>query len=93
MDFKVYSTLIILSDLISGSSKMLWYCTVPFDLQSDLPATVRVVQERMLDVLKENIRQKAKHEKEKKNLKHYKKVKFFGKLQDFPFILSYSDLV
>ena len=47
-------------------------------LQSDLPATVRVVQERMLDVLKETIKDKAKEHKEKKSLKRSMKVKFFG---------------
>ena len=50
-----------------------------FTLQSDLPATVRVVQERMLEVLKESIKDKAKEEKEKKIVKRSKKVKFFGK--------------
>lgn len=47
--------------------------------QSDLPATVRVVQERMLEVLKENIKDKAREEKERKIMKRSKKVKFFGK--------------
>ena len=48
-------------------------------LQSDLPATVRVVQERMLEVLKESIKDKVKEEKEKKIMKRSKKVKFFGR--------------
>lgn len=47
--------------------------------KSDLPATVRVVQERMLEVLKENIKDKAREEKERKIMKRSKKVKFFEK--------------
>lgn len=53
-----------------------------FYFQSDLPATVRVVQERMLEVLKENIKDKAREEKERKIMKRSKKVKFFGKGYD-----------
>ena len=48
-------------------------------LQSDLPATVRVIQERMLEVLKETIKDKAKEDKEKIIIQRCKKVKFFGK--------------
>ncbi|KAJ7361730.1 hypothetical protein OS493_014370 [Desmophyllum pertusum] len=51
--------------------------------KSDLPATVRVVQERMLDVLKETIKDKAKEDKEKKVSKIAKKVKFFEKRKIF----------
>ena len=50
-------------------------------LQSDLPATVRVIQERMLEVLKETIKDKAKEDKEKIIIQRCKKVKFFGKSQ------------
>ena len=48
------------------------------DFQSDLPATARVVQERMLNMLKATIKDKAKEDKEKRIVKRSKKVKFFG---------------
>ncbi|PFX17033.1 rRNA-processing protein EFG1 [Stylophora pistillata] len=51
--------------------------------KSDLPATVRVVQERMLDVLKETIKDKAKEDKQKKIEKRSKKVIFFEKKKIF----------
>ncbi|XP_020631007.1 rRNA-processing protein efg1-like [Orbicella faveolata] len=51
--------------------------------KSDLPATIRVVQERMLDVLKETIKDKAKEDKERRILKRSKKVKFFEKRKVF----------
>lgn len=51
--------------------------------KSDLPATVRVVQERMLDVLKETIKDKAREDKQKKIEKRSKKVKFFEKKKIF----------
>ncbi|KAL9963044.1 hypothetical protein ACROYT_G032207 [Oculina patagonica] len=51
--------------------------------KSDLPATVRVVQERMLDVLKETIKDKAKEDKEKTIFKRSKKVRFFEKRKIF----------
>ena len=55
-----------------------FYFGVSHFLQSDLPATVRVVQERMLDVLKETIKDKAKEDKQRRIEKRSKKVKFFG---------------
>lgn len=51
--------------------------------KSDLPATVRVVQERMLDVLKETIKDKAKEDKQRRIEKRSKKVKFFEKKKIF----------
>ncbi|XP_073251933.1 uncharacterized protein [Porites lutea] len=51
--------------------------------KSDLPATVRVVQERMLEVLKETIKDKAKEDKEKIIIQRCKKVKFFEKRKLF----------
>ena len=39
---------------------------------------MRVVQERMLDVLKETIKDKAKEDKQRRIEKRSKKVKFFG---------------
>lgn len=51
--------------------------------KSDLPATVRVVQERMLDVLQDTIKEKAKEGKEKSIMKRSKKVKFFEKRKLF----------
>ncbi|CAH3185204.1 unnamed protein product, partial [Porites evermanni] len=50
---------------------------------SDLPATVRVIQERMLEVLKETIKDKAKEDKEKIIIQRCKKVKFFEKRKLF----------
>ena len=47
-------------------------------LQPDIPATVRVAQERMLDMMKESLKEKTVQEKELKLVKKYKKVKFFG---------------
>ncbi|KXJ27632.1 rRNA-processing protein EFG1 [Exaiptasia diaphana] len=47
--------------------------------QKDIPATVRVAQERMLNMLKENLTESAKQQKEKKMSKKYKMVKFFEK--------------
>ncbi|CAH3174070.1 unnamed protein product [Porites lobata] len=51
--------------------------------KSDLPATVRVIQERMLEVLKETIKDKAKEDKEKIIIQRCKKVKFFEKRKLF----------
>ena len=42
---------------------------------------MRVIQERMLEVLKETIKDKAKEDKEKIIIQRCKKVKFFGKSQ------------
>ena len=58
---------------------MINFRTGHFNLQPDLPATVQVVQERMLNVLKHTIKDKAKEEKEKRIMKRSKKLKFFGK--------------
>lgn len=44
---------------------------------------MRVVQERMLDVLKETIKDKAREDKQKKIEKRSKKVKFFEKKKIF----------
>ncbi|KAK3739753.1 hypothetical protein QZH41_013602 [Actinostola sp. cb2023] len=47
--------------------------------QDDIPATVRVAQERMLSMLKDNLKESAREQKERKILKKYKMVKFFEK--------------
>ncbi|KAK3751993.1 hypothetical protein QZH41_010959 [Actinostola sp. cb2023] len=48
-------------------------------MQDDIPATVRVAQERMLSMLKDNLKESAREQKERKILKKYKMVKFFEK--------------
>ncbi|XP_031574903.1 rRNA-processing protein EFG1-like [Actinia tenebrosa] len=47
--------------------------------QKNLPATVRVAQERMLTMLQENFKESAKKQQEMKMAKKYKMVKFFEK--------------
>jgi hypothetical protein len=40
---------------------------------------VRIAQERMLSMLRDNLKEGAKKQKERKMAKQYKMVKFFGK--------------
>lgn len=47
--------------------------------QPDIPATVRVAQERMLDLLQQSLKEKAGEDRERKMVKKYKMVKFFEK--------------
>lgn len=47
--------------------------------QPDIPATVRVAQERMLELLQQSVKEKAEEDKERKLAKKYKMVKFFEK--------------
>ncbi|XP_068707168.1 uncharacterized protein [Montipora foliosa] len=49
----------------------------------NLPATVRVEKERMLQMLRESIKDKGNQEKEKKIMERYKRVKFFEKRKLF----------
>ena len=55
--------------------------------QPDLPATVRVTQERMLQMLEENLREKSSQDAQKKYEKKYKMVKFFGELSSIMIII------
>lgn len=52
--------------------------------QDDLPATVRVAQERMLDALLKAKGQEETNHREKKLAKKYRMVKFFGKCYTTP---------